>query len=139
MAPTIVQVMDGLEARLDTIDGLRVRDVSPGQIAPPCAIVGVPDIPDYRLTMANGLVGVVFTITVLTSAAADRAGQKKLAGYADMTGSTSVRTAIEADKTLGGIVQDTLVDSFRRLGIEEVAAIGYFGGVFNLRVFATGT
>lgn len=138
MASTITAIMDGLETRLATISGLRVSDVSPGQINPPCAIVGVPDIPEYRLTMRNGYANVTFTITVLVSAAVDRIGQKRLAGYADFTGSGSVRTAIEADKTLGGTVQDTVVDSFRVLGLEEVGVIGYFGGVFNVRVITTG-
>ena len=138
MAPTVVQVMDGLEARLATIPGLRVSDVSPGQINPPCAVVGVPDIPDYRLTFSNGYAALTFTVTVFTSAALDRVGQKALAGYADFTGAGSVRTAIEGDKTLGGVAQDVTVDSFRPLGLEDVAAIGFFGGVFAVRVITTG-
>jgi len=138
MAPSIEAVMDGLEARLATIGGLRVSDVSPGQISPPCAIVGVPDVPDYRLTFRNGFAALSFTVVVLVSAALDRNGQKALAGYANFTGSTSIRTAIEGDKTLGGIVSDTVVDSFRPLGVEEVNNIGYFGGVFTVRVVSSG-
>lgn len=135
---TIEAIMDGLEARLATISGLRVSDVSPGQINPPCAIVGVPDIPDYRITMRNGYALLTFQVTVLVSAALDRVGQKKLAGYADFTGANSIRTAIEGDDTLGGAASECVVDSFRPLGLEEVGTIGYFGGVFNIRVVAQG-
>lgn len=42
MAPTIEQVMLGIEARLDTITGLRTSEYSADQINPPQAIVGVP-------------------------------------------------------------------------------------------------
>lgn len=130
--------MDGLEARLATITGLRTSDVSPEQISPPCAIVGVPDIPEYRITMKNGFAVLTFQVTVLVSSAMNRTGQKALAGYANFTGATSIRTAIEGDKTLGGAVSDCVVDSFRPLGLEEVGVIGYFGGVFAVRVFASG-
>lgn len=137
----ITQIMDGLEARLATITGLRVSDVSPGQINPPCAIVGVPPVDNYHATFgANGRVTLdSVTITVLTSAAVDRIGQRLLAGYANPTGDTSVKAAIEADKTLGGVVDDCIVTASRPLGLEEVGVIGYFGGVFNLRVIARGS
>lgn len=140
MAPTIEQIMDGIETRLATITGLRVSDVSPGQISPPCAIVGVPSVTDYHATFGSARMKLDdLTVTVLVSAAApDRVSQKKLAGYANPTGDTSVKAAIEADKTLGGVVDDCIVTSFRPLGLEEVGALGYYGGIFQLRAIAIG-
>jgi hypothetical protein len=139
MAPTIEQIMDGIETRLATISGLRVSDVSPGQINPPCAIVGVPAITSYHATFGSGRMTLDdITVTVLVSAAVDRVGQKKLAGYANPTGSTSIKAAVEGDKTLGGVVDDCIVVSFRPLGLDEVGVIGYFGGIFQLRAIAIG-
>jgi hypothetical protein len=139
MAPTIEQIMDGLEARLATISGLRVSDVSPGQINPPCAVIGVPPITEYHATFGSGRMTLNdLTITVLVSATLDRVGQKSLASYANPAGATSIKAAVEADKTLGGVVDDCVVMSFRPLGIEEVGVIGYFGGVFQLRAIAIG-
>lgn len=139
MAPTIEQIMDGLEVRLATISGLRVSDVSPGQINPPCAVIGVPAVTNYHATFGSARMTLDdLSVTVLVSAAYDRAGQKKLAGYANPTGATSVKAAVEADKTLGGTVDDCVVLSFRPLGLEEVGVIGYFGGVFQLRAIAIG-
>lgn len=139
MAPTIEQIMDGLETRLATISGLRVSDISPGQISPPCAIVGVPPVTNYHATFGSGRMTLDdITVTVLVSAAVDRVGQKRLAGYANPTGSTSVKAAVEADKTLGGVVDDCIVVSFRPFGLDEVGVIGYFGGVFQLRAIAIG-
>lgn len=137
-APTILQIMQGIETRLATISGLRTRDISPDQISPPCAIVGVPPIPEYRATFGRGRFRLAPTVTVLTSAALDRAGQQKLAGYADPTGTQSIAAAIEADRTLGGIVEECHVIDFRPLGREEVGLIGYYGGEFTLHVMAPG-
>lgn len=134
--------MDGIEARLVTITGLRVSDVVPdspnvsGNAA--VAIVGVPPIPNYHATMGRGRFGLEPTVTVLVSAQFDRIGQKKLAGYANPTGATSIVAAIEGDKTLGGVVDDCIVVDFRPLGIEQAAEIGYYGGVFTLRIQASG-
>lgn len=136
-APTILQVMQGIETRLATISGLTTSEFVPDKINPPMAIVGVPPI-DYRVTMQKGVFTLNPTVTVFVSAAFDRLGQTALAGYANPTGSTSVIVAIEGDKTLGGVVEDCIVVDFRPLGLEEVGQVGYYGGVFNLRVLAAG-
>lgn len=138
MAPTIEQVMLGIEARLHTIAGLRATEYAADQINPPHAIVGVPPIPRYHATMARGTFEIEPTVTILVSAAVDRVGQLKLAGYANPTGASSVLAALEADKTLGGVVDDCYVVDFRPLGLQEVGVIGYYGGVFTLRAIAEG-
>lgn len=138
MTTTIEQIMQGIETALATISGLRVNDVSPGQIVPPCAIVGVPPIPDYNATLGSGFWEVQPAVTVLVSAAMDRAGQLALASYADHTGSNSIRAKLAANQTLGGLVDYCVVRSFRPFGLEEVGVIGYYGGVFTLDVSVTG-
>jgi hypothetical protein len=138
-AVTLEQIMQGIEGRLATIEGLRTNDIAPDQINPPVAIVGVPPVPEYHATMQMGTFRVAATVTVLVSAALDRVGQLKLAGYANPAGSTSIRAAVEADKTLGGLSGvNCIVRSFRPLGLEEVGVIGYYGGVFELFVIASG-
>lgn len=137
MAPTVAQVMEGIEARLATITGLRASAVSPDQITPPAAVVGVPPVDAYHAAFNSSRMTLDFPVTVLVSAALDRVGQMALAGYANPTGSTSVKAAIEGDKTLGGIVDDCIVVSFRPLGLDEVGAIGYYGGVFTVRAIST--
>ena len=126
----MLQLMDAFEAKLDAL-GLRAVAISPGQINPPAAIVGLPPIPQYRATFGRGTVYITgWPIIVLTSSQVDRVGQRKLAEYASWTGANSVPLALEADKTLGGLVDDLMVDSFQPLGLEEVGVIGYFGGRF---------
>lgn len=139
MAPTILQIMEGIETRLKTIAGLRVTEYIADQINPPQAIIGVPDIPEYRTTFGRGRFGLEPEVTVLVSAALDRVGQRALAEFANVTGAKSIPAAIEADRTLGGVVEECFVLSFRVLGFEEVGAIGYYGGVFQLKTVAKGT
>ncbi len=134
----LAQVMTGVRSRLASISGLNAHDISPGQITPPAAIVRVPPI-NYRETFQRGVASLPMTVTVLVSSAMDQAGQLKLAAYASPTGADSIIAAIEGDKTLGGVVSDCIVWDFRPLGLDEVGEIGYFGGVFNLRVALPGT
>lgn len=133
---TLQQVMQGIETALLTIDGLRGSDTSPDQIVPPWFFVGVPPVPSYHTSFAGPRPTLEPTITVLVSAAVSRAGQLKLAGYADPTGDQSIPAAIAADRTLGGLVNDCQITRFDPLGIEDVAAIGYWGGRFTCRVLA---
>lgn len=138
MAPTILQVVQGIETQLATIDGLRVTEYVPDQINPPQASVGPPAIPEYRSSFRRGIFAITPTVTIFTSAATDRAGQWALMDYMNPTGSKSIPAAIEADKTLGGLVDDCIVDNFTPLGLEQVGALGYYGGVFSLRVICPG-
>ena len=137
-APTIRQILERLEQRLESIDGLRVTAYVADQVNPPQAVIGVPPIPSYHRTMGRGLIQLNPTVTVLVSAALDRAGQLMLADYANPTGTKSIVQAIESDKTLGGIVDDCMVVDFTPLGLEQAGLVGYYGGVFTLQVHAQG-
>lgn len=139
MAPTIQAVMEGIEARLATIAGLRSAAIIPDQITVPQAVVGVPSIPMYHQTMGMGRFRLEPTVTVFVSTSLDRIGQMKLAGYANPTGASSIRAAIEGDRTLGGVVDDCIVTDFQSLGMVTVGAIEYLAGQFTLQVIATGT
>lgn len=137
-APTILQIMQGIETNLQTISGLRTAYYVADQINPPQAVVGVPAIENYRMTFGRAKFQIEPQVFILVSATLDSVGQAALAGYANPTGATSIPAAIESDRTLGGIVEDCVVDSFRPLGMEEVGSIGYYGGVFDLRVISPG-
>lgn len=137
-APTILQVMQGIETRLKTISGLIVHEYQPDAVTVPLAFVGVPPIPAYRTTFGRGRFGIAPTVTVLVSRASDIIGQHKLAGYADVEGATSIPAAVEGDRTLNGLVEECYVESFEALGEEQANQIGYFGGSFTLQVVAKG-
>jgi len=138
MAATIVQIMTGLRDRLATISGLNTWDYAKDNPVVPAAFPLVPPIQSYRETMGRGTYVIVVPVAVLVGAQVDQAGQHALAGYANQTGATSIRQAIEGDRTLGGIVNDLVVDSFDTGGLQEVGLVGYYGGLFRVRVIASG-
>lgn len=131
--------MEGIGTRLETISGLRVDAFMANQINPPAALVGVPPIEQYRSAMQRGQFQLSPVVYIFVSATLDRIGQQLLASYADVTGDNSIPLAIEGDRTLGGVVDDCVVTSFRPLGMDEVGQIGYYGGIFDLLVLARGT
>jgi hypothetical protein len=140
----IWEIMAGIQARLDTIAGLRTDAITPESTNTPFAFVGVPHRIDYHATQGvpRGKVALFFTVTVGVSSVVDRVGQSQLAGYADPTGTPSIKAAIEADRTLGGVVDDCIVVSFERndsVGVTGDPEAKFYGGEFVLQVVATPT
>ncbi len=99
-------VRDALKDNLQTITGLRVYDQIPDIVVPPCAIVGQLDF-IFDVDNARGLDQASVDVFVIVQRISERAGQDKLDLFLAGSGSGSVKTAIESDRTLGGLV-DTL-------------------------------
>jgi len=97
------QVRDGLKTRLQTITGLRAYDLVPDAVVPPCAVVGQLDF-TIDIDNARGLDQAQVDVLVIVQRFSERAGQDKLDAYLAGSGSSSIKTAIEGDRTLGGTV-----------------------------------
>ncbi len=97
------QVRDGLKTRLQTITGLRAYDLIPDTVVPPCAVVGQLDF-TFDINNARGLDQAQVDVLVIVQRFSERAGQDKLDAYLAGSGSSSIKTAIEGDRTLGGTV-----------------------------------
>ncbi len=140
---TIAQIRDGLQARMATIAGLHAYDVWPDNVEPPAAIV-VPKKGDYHQAMGNpGHTHQEYEI-ILLAAPVQRGyirGQDKIDPYLDDAGSSSIKAAIEADKTLGGIVTTTKVVGWRDYGSlsinnETIAGgLEYWGAKLDVEVY----
>lgn len=104
------QVRDGLKTRLQTITGLRAYDLIPEMPTPPCAVVGQLDF-TFDIDNARGLDQAIVDIYVIVQRFSERAGQDKLDAYLAGSGSSSIKTAIEGDRTLGGTVNTLRVTS----------------------------
>lgn len=134
-ASTILQIMQGIQTRLATIDGLSVSLFSPGKVNAPQACVDFDGVPTYRSTMGRGYWEPRFTVTCYTSDSDAFAGQVQLSDLASVAG---VPGAIEADKRLGGTVADCVVVSYEPQGLETVGQIQCYVGTFTLLVIAPG-
>lgn len=139
-APTIRQIREGAAANLRTIDGLRVHDHVPGQFSPPAAIVGMPNRPPTE-TFQRGTDRYDLTVWVVVSRQADRQSEKAVEGFLNPTGDGSVRAAMYADKTLGGVVNDLFEESAEPTDFVFGAGdqqVRYIGLEFTYRILAAG-
>jgi hypothetical protein len=96
------EVRDGLKTALQNIAGLRVYDTIPENPQPPAAIVGQLDM-NFDINNARGLDLATVEVYLLVQRMDVRSGQNKLDGFLAGSGDNSVKAAIEADKTLGGV------------------------------------
>lgn len=99
-------VRDALKNNLQTITNLRVYDTIPDIVTPPCAVVGQLDF-TFDIDNMRGLDQASVDIYVIVQRISERTGQDKLDLLLAGSGNGSIKTALESDRTLGGLV-DTL-------------------------------
>jgi hypothetical protein len=110
MAATVSQVATGLQTALSAISGLRTFSYQPEQENPPFAYPQINSI-SYHRAMQGGDVVMDWTVYVVVGRWLDRTAHTALDDYLSYSGSKSVRAAIEADLTLGGVCQTLIVRS----------------------------
>jgi hypothetical protein len=99
-------VRDALKSNLQTITNMRVYDTIPDIVTPPCAVVGQLDF-TFDIDNMRGLDQASVDVYVIVQRISERTGQDKLDNFLAGSGSGSIKTAIEIDRSLGGLV-DTL-------------------------------
>ncbi len=115
---------------------LSVYPYSPHLVSVPAAIVQLPRSIDFDLTYGRGGDTYTLPVLILVGAADDKASQVNLAAYLDPSGTTSIKAAIEADRSLRGVVQDAYVRQVSGIGIYTVGAVDYLGATFEVEVIA---
>lgn len=110
MPATVSQVANGLKTALSNISGLRTFSYQPEQENPPFGYPQLNSI-DYHRAYQGGDVIMNWTIYVVVGRYLDRTAHTQLDDYLSYSGAKSVRAAIEADPTLGGVCQTLIVRS----------------------------
>ncbi len=137
MAATLAQMRAGLKTRLATISGVQTYASRPAVPNLPCLFPGGVSNVIYHSAMGNGLAEWTFSVWALVSdAKPTEQAQADLDLYLDSTGTSSVRVAIEGDGTLGGVVDDCVVDSSNGEAIYVTEQGSYYGAEFSIRVLA---
>ena len=132
---SISDLRAGLATQLGTISGLRTTTETPDTISPPIAIVNVANV-NYDRTFQRGLDEYNFVITVIVGRVGERSAQRLLDSYVSTTGTSSVKLAIELDRTLGGKCDSLRVTDMRNYGSIVIGEITYLAAEFNVVVFA---
>jgi len=132
---SITSIRSGIATNLATVSGLRTGATIPDNVNPPYAIVS-PTSVDYHRAFNNALSTYNFTVTLVVGRVSERTAQNNLDAYCSPTGSKSIRVAIESDKTLGGVVYDTIVTGMRNYGSVVIGENTYLAAEFDLTVQA---
>ena len=135
MAATVSQVATGLATNLATIAGLRTSAFQPEQLNPPFAFPTLNRI-EYHKAFGGGNVQMRFTIIVIVGRYLDRVAHANLDGFLSYDGATSLRAAIEGDRTLGGVAQTLVMDSSLSIGALPVAEAEFLQVSFSVLVHA---
>lgn len=99
MTPSAVKA--GLATALETIAGLRCFDYVPDGLAPPAAVIEPLEV-TFDESMNRGLDLYQAFVLVVVGRMVDRSSSDRLDAYLAGSGASSVKAAIEADRTLGG-------------------------------------
>lgn len=131
-------IQNGLAAAARNVTGLRAYATLPDSISPPTFATVEQDM-DYQQTFgsAGGLTDTLFHPGVFVSRGDTPVGRSLLAGFVRPDGATSIRVALETDRTLGGACKTLIVERMRGSGrLYEIAGIFYLGAMFDVRVWA---
>lgn len=131
---SIQDIRAGIATNLGTISGLRTSVDIPDNPSPPIAVIGINNV-SFDNAFQGGLTEYNFTVTVLASRASDRMAQRRLDAYTS-TGASSVKEAIESDRTLGGSAFDVRVTEMSNIGTVSLGEISYLAADFAVTVYA---
>jgi hypothetical protein len=131
---SISLIRQALAKNLGTIPGLRTAAEVPDLPNPPIGIIALNSV-SYDRAYAQGMTSYTFTVTVIVGRVAEREAQRRLDAYIS-TGATSVKSAIESDKTLGGYAYDCRVVSMDSVGQLTISDNTYLAADFTVTVIA---
>ena len=131
---SITLIREALATNLATISGLRTSADVPDLPNPPIAIVALRSV-TYDGAFNKGMTTYNFAVTVIVGRAAERVAQSRLDAYIS-TGASSVKSAVESDKTLGGNAYDCRVVSMDSVGSLSISDTTYLAADFTVTVIA---
>ena len=132
---SISTLRTGIATNLATITGLRTTSTMPDNPNPPIAIV-IPRSVSYDEAFRKGMQIYQFNVMVIVGRVDERSAQNNLDSYCSSTGSSSIKLAIESDKTLGGSAFDVRVTEMTNYGQITVGEVVYISAEFQVLCYA---
>ena len=132
---SIVTIRSGIATNLATISGLRTSAFLPDLVNPPIAVVR-PDTISFDSAFARGLDTLEFVVLVIVGRVDERTSQARLDAYCDTSGDTSIKRAIESNRTLTGAVSDLRVTEMRNYTSLAIGDVSYLAAEFVVQVIA---
>ena len=140
MAEDIQAIEQALANAVKGVAGVRQALPSlPDAIDPPTFAVVEYEI-DYNQTFAGGTSGMdmaLYSCGIYTSRGDSDAGRMLLNGFLSKDGPTSLKTAIETNRTLGGACKTLIVErAHGAYRLYTIGSIDYLGAVLDVRVWS---
>jgi len=132
---SITDLRTGIATNLATISGLRTSPTLPDNPNPPIALV-TPISVSFDDSFKRGMQTYTFVISVIVGRVDERTAQNKLDGFVSSTGASSVKLAVESDKTLGGNAFDCRVTEMRNYGQLTIGDVIYLSAEFTVLCYA---
>lgn len=132
---SLSELREGIAENLATITGLRVSSFVPDNPNPPMAIVTPQNI-EYHKAFKNGFSTYNFVVSVFVTRVSERTAQASLDAYCAPTGASSIKSAIESDRTLSGRCFDLIVSDMRNYGSVIIGDNTYLTAEFDCAVQA---
>lgn len=131
------EVRAALAAAALTVPDLRAFDYLPDSIDPPAFIAGEVTI-NYDQVNEGGFDEHLVTCHLYASSTDSKRGQKLLDGFLSPAGPNSVKAALEADRTLGGIAVSLTVfrvTGYGKYRASSVSELQFYGAKLDVRVW----
>ena len=133
---SLSSIRSGIATNLENISSLTVFGFVPDSIEPPTAVVGVVDNIEYDTSMSRGADTYSIPVFLYVSRVDAQDAQDTLDGFLASSGSSSVKTQIESDVTLGGVANSARVVEADNYGVYSINNIDYLGCEFTVEVIA---
>ena len=133
---SLSSIRSGIATNLGNISSLTVFGFVPDSIEPPTAVVGVVDNIEYDTSMSRGADTYTIPVFLYVSRVDAQDAQDTLDAFLASSGSSSVKTQIESDSTLGGVANSVRVVEADNYGVYSINNIDYLGCEFTVEVIA---
>jgi hypothetical protein len=120
MPSSMSDLRQGLAEALRAIPSLRVYELLPDNPNPPGVAISLDRVV-YDSVFARGCDEYEFTVHLFVARGDDRSAQVRIEDYVAGSGPSSIKAAIEADPTLGGVAQTVRVSEARNIGTQDRA------------------
>jgi hypothetical protein len=137
MSDPITDAMQALAAAFAAIPGLTTYALPPGSIEVPAVVVSVPsgELGDFSPVMDEDVMDLSLVVNVFVQWGDDEAAWSQLRPYVALSGTYSLFAAVNADPTLGGVVDSALMGQPTNPGPYTWGQLQYLGAEFPVEVF----
>jgi len=132
---SITTMRQAIATNLSSISGLRTAALIPEDPKPPIAVVTFDNV-NYDTSMGRGLDEYTFRVIVVVGRVNTRGAEQNLDAFMSGSGASSVKAAIESDRSLGGEANDLRVTTGTNLREVVVSEATYLATDFVVTVYA---